>query len=238
MAGQGADTDGGAGAGGARVTPTAEEMAVVAASPWIRAPRQARSEETLWRFLQATDELLAERDFADISVEHIVARADRTVGSFYARFDDKLAVLRVLAERDWADARRAADRLLDVDRWRGVPLAEVTRATVRSIVSRYRRSTPALVAAARYCAVDDGFRDDRKLSFAHVVDRFREVVADHADEVDHPDPEAAAETAVVAMFGLLEMRRTYGDLAGVTPFDDEELIDRLDGVIREILRLR
>ena len=237
MASQSAGT--GDGGGGARPpSPSPEEMAVVASSPWIRAPRQARSEETLWRFLRAADELLAERDFADISVEHIVARADRTVGSFYARFDDKLAVLRVLAERDWAEARRAADRLLDIDRWRGVPLPEITRTTVRGIVNRYRRSTPALVAAARYSALDDGFRDDRKLSFAHVVDRFRGVVVDHADEIHHGDPAGAAEMAIVATFGLLEMRRTYGDLAGVTTFDDEVLVVRLDGIIHEILRLR
>ncbi len=46
------------------------------------------------RFLQATRELLEERSFEEITVADIVERADRTVGSFYARFQDKDAVLR------------------------------------------------------------------------------------------------------------------------------------------------
>jgi AcrR family transcriptional regulator len=220
------------------VEPDPDDVAVVAASPWIRAPRQARSEETLWRFLHATEALLAERDFADISVDDIVERAGRTVGSFYARFDDKLAVLRVLSERDWAVARRAADRFLAVDRWRDVPLGEVVHQLGGRLVHRARTATPALRTAARYATIDDGFRDDRRSSLLHVIDRFRAVVVDHADEVDHPDPGAAAELALLAMFGLLELRRTYGAVEGALPSDDDALTDQLTVVAVRTLRVR
>lgn len=218
--------------------PHPDDVAVVVASPWIRAPRQARSEETLWRFLHATEALLAERDFADISVDDIVERADRTVGSFYARFDDKLAVLRVLAERDWAVARRAADSFLAVERWRGVPLGTVVHELADRLVHRARIAPPALRTAAQYASFDPGFRDDRRSSLLHVVDRFRAVVLDHGDEVGHPDPAAGAELALVAVFGLLEVRRTYGSFGGAVPADDDELVGQLAGVITQILQVR
>ena len=63
---------------------------------WVRPPQQARSQETLHRILDAAEVLVAEKSFEDASVSEIVRRANSSVGAFYARFEDKDAVLRVL----------------------------------------------------------------------------------------------------------------------------------------------
>src|SRR4051812_16000039 len=85
------------GAAGAPVA-VAGERAMIEA-PRVRPPSQARSQATMDRFVQATRDLLEERPFEEITVADIVGRAERTVGSFYARFEDKHAVLRLLLEQ-------------------------------------------------------------------------------------------------------------------------------------------
>src|SRR5262245_53720095 len=58
--------------------------------------KQARSQKTLDRFLQATREILCEKEFAEITVAEIVQRAGSSCGAFYARFPSKEALLPAL----------------------------------------------------------------------------------------------------------------------------------------------
>lgn len=55
----------------------------------LTAPRQARSEQTLQRILEACDRLLAERAFEQISMQDIAREAGVSVGNLYNRFSDK-----------------------------------------------------------------------------------------------------------------------------------------------------
>lgn len=68
-------------------------------SPWVRLPAQDRSQRTLLRLLDATERLLAERPFEAISIQDVVREARSSVGSFYARFEGKEALLHALDER-------------------------------------------------------------------------------------------------------------------------------------------
>ena len=65
----------------------------------VQAPRQARSQRTFDNLLDAAEDLLNEKSFLELSINEIVSRAGSSVGSFYARFDDKDALLRCLSER-------------------------------------------------------------------------------------------------------------------------------------------
>lgn len=62
-------------------------------------PVQTRSQRTLRKLLDATESLLNEKSWLEISVGDIVAAAETSVGSFYARFQDKDTLLRYLSER-------------------------------------------------------------------------------------------------------------------------------------------
>jgi AcrR family transcriptional regulator len=193
------------------------------ASEWVRAPRQARSEETLMRFLEATAVLLTERTFDQISVNDIVERADRTVGSFYARFDDKASVLRVLVEQTGARLRNDAHNFWSVDNWRGRPMAEIISGTVDAVLNAYREAGPVFHAAAILAPGDDSFRAVRLGVWVVCAERFAEVLADRADEIGHPDPERAAELAMTSMIALADLRLIYG--TGLRPaYDDDEAL--------------
>ena len=68
----------------------------------INAPKQTRSRATLERISAAAVELIGEQGVEATTVAQIVARAESSVGSFYARFntkEDLLEYLRVARER-------------------------------------------------------------------------------------------------------------------------------------------
>ncbi len=59
----------------------------------MRPPQQKRSQETLDRIVAAAETLLEQRRWADIGVADLTALSGVSVGSFYARFGDKEALL-------------------------------------------------------------------------------------------------------------------------------------------------
>src|SRR5687767_2904644 len=65
----------------------------------VAKPKQARSEDSLRRLLDAAESLLDERSFGDVSIADIAKRARSSVGGFYARFRDKDELLLALHER-------------------------------------------------------------------------------------------------------------------------------------------
>ena len=79
---------------------------------WIRPPRQARTQETLERLLDAAEALLAEKRFEDVHITEIASRADTSVAAFYRRFNDKEGLLHALHERLCEEAFATADDAL------------------------------------------------------------------------------------------------------------------------------
>lgn len=73
----------------------------------VAKPVQARSEQSFLRFLDAAEYLLEDRSWTALKVQDVVTAAHGSVGSFYNRFEDKLALLRCLETRLSADFETA-----------------------------------------------------------------------------------------------------------------------------------
>lgn len=168
------------------------ETAAVASSR-VNAPKQARSQETFDRFLDAIESLLLERDFSDITVADIVARAGRTVGSFYARFDDKDAALLAVTQRSWERDREYLSEFLDPERWADRPIEEVLRAGYALMLEAYRRPSPTLRAGVLKSADDPEFSAHRRLMYRELLAFCRRIAAARSADLDHPDPGRAVE---------------------------------------------
>ncbi len=78
----------------------------------VAKPVQARSEQSFRRFLDAAEYLLEDRSWTALKVQDVVAVARGSVGSFYNRFEDKLALLRCLETRLSNDFETAALALI------------------------------------------------------------------------------------------------------------------------------
>ena len=105
---------------------------------WVRAPQQARSQETLDRILDAAESLVTEKGFEDATVAEVARRAGSSVGAFYARFRDKTGLLYALYDRYLEQAMATADVALDPERWQGTAIPDLLRSVVRFLVEVYR----------------------------------------------------------------------------------------------------
>ncbi len=72
----------------------------------LNKPVQARSQATLERLVAAAKRLIETRDWNDISMSEIAAEAKSSVGSLYARFESKKALLDFLDEEYARDVER------------------------------------------------------------------------------------------------------------------------------------
>lgn len=175
-------------------------------------PCQARSADTLHRLLTATERLLAERHFEDISIHEILVASEVSAGSFYARFRSKDDLLPHLYA-DYSNAlreRMAANT--DPALWRDLGLAARIRALVAQAVRAYRARpgllrAVALLARARPQAVAKSAlreRDDQYRSAAALLLECR-------DEIRHPDATLAVQTGIFFVLAACRDKILFAD---------------------------
>ena len=183
----------------------------------LHTPKQTRSKKTLERILSAARNLMALEGVDSVGVTEIVAAADSSVGSFYARFDGKEDLVRVLHERLWAEASsRWHDGLEEWDNGfpagdRVIHLVGMLQDTVQPDQQLRRALTRMLdeEGAAAQAAFEDRIVSDA-------------VSLMHADEaIRHPKPPTAI--ALGTRFVLAVLRDKPGPLRWSHGGEDMEL---------------
>ena len=194
----------------------------------VRPPRQARSRHTLDRMLAAAEQLLGERAWDRISVAEIVAAAGTSVGAFYARFDDKDALLDLLADRYRADMARFAEQLATAVR--AAPQRDREQALrnfIKSLVKahRARRTVLRALALRALLAPADAPKPFPQLSVGELAEQIRLPGTDVRSAV------LFVETAVA----LLRGRIVFPELWESARDGDEALIAQLMALGRALL---
>jgi AcrR family transcriptional regulator len=176
--------------------------------------------------LDAAEEVMEEKSFDEATIGEIVGRAGLTVGAFYARFDDKNALLACLEERLHAEMNAHADGI-DDGRWERGPLDRTLRPFVRGLVRVYHRRRAVARALVLRSRSDAALRARlEKLNHRNL----RKVSAFLAGRVASGDRAAAAavEFALFAMRCVLRetilFRETF---PGTRPLTEEELTEQL-----------
>jgi len=194
----------------------------------VARPKQARSEQTLKRLLDAAEAMLAERRWSEVSIADIVRRAKSSVGGFYGRFRDKDELLLALHERFVRDAQQRMDELGDPARWEGATLEDIVRACFAEALRVYRERGPFM---ATFVAQAVHHREIAKAGLAfrqRVIDRFAEVMLLRREEIAHPHPERAVELGAQLAFALLDQSLVFGAVTvGGERIGDAELADEL-----------
>jgi AcrR family transcriptional regulator len=111
--------------------------------------RQRRSRATVERILGATEELITQRTFSELTVQDICTAAEVSTSSFYARFPAKEDVLLALFDLHQREARASLEVSL-----REVQHAEGTRDEVLAVLLDHfvrftRRNGPVMVSIFR-----------------------------------------------------------------------------------------
>src|SRR5690606_21134632 len=190
---------------------------------WVRPPRQARSQVTLDRLLDAAEGLVAEKGFDDATIAELVRRAGSSVGAFYARFRDKDGLLYALYERYLEQALATADAALDPQRWEGKSIAEIVRAIVPFLVSVYREREGLMRAFVLRNHVDSEFRARQERLSHHVNAGLTRLLLARASEIRHPDPARAASFGLTMTVNTIESAVLFGEMrsSALTMSDDE-----------------
>ena len=176
-------------------------------------PKQDRAQRLLDRIVTAGRELLADREFDQITVADIAARAGVSVGVFYTRFTSKERLLAHLARGLASELQRSAEKELSADRARTMPMLEIAERYFTlgaDAFVRHRAVLKPLSLAVRL----DAHRELRALTAAFntgVHRLLRERLLAHRARIRHADPEAAVDFAILAASAALREIVLYGE---------------------------
>ncbi len=173
---------------------------------WAEPARQARSQRTVGRLLDAAEAEIREKGYADASVGEIARRAGCSVGTVYRRFRDKAALLRALDER-WAESFRATMRnAVAPERWAGASIMEILAGYIEFTLREGRERTSLYRAAIVMAGADESFADRQRKLAGQLHVRLRQLLLDRRDEIDHADTELAVEIVLEQLRGMLMAR--------------------------------
>src|SRR6059058_2684173 len=131
--------------------------------------KQARSERSLYRLLDAAEALIVERGLGGLSIPEVVRRAGSSVGGFYARFRDKNELLRALEERFFLQVGLRLEAIADERRWVHATVVEVVRTAVAELVTVTEERRELIRAFLFRATQDVKIRDDAVRFRAHAA---------------------------------------------------------------------
>jgi len=169
----------------------------------VSGPKQARSERSLYRLLDAAEALVTEGGLAALSIPEVVRRASSSVGGFYARFRDKNELLRALEERFFLQVGERLDAIADERRWVGAGVTEIVRAAVAELVAVTEERRELIRAFLFRATQDVKIRDDAVRFRTHAAARIAPLLVAKAPAIRHPDPVLAIDLGVQFAFALM-----------------------------------
>jgi AcrR family transcriptional regulator len=203
----------------------------------VTRPVQARSQETLDRFLTAADSLLQEQPFDDITVAQIVDRAERTVGSFYARFADKDALVRTLAQNVANELVTDMSVKFAPDQWASTPIEELMRAAVGASATIFHRYAHVVRAALMLAARDEDARAFRQRNYLAMGHAFLAALRSHGDGQQRELSDQAIHDTIEVVTSVLDTRLLYAEAwqpGGTLDLDAE--IEDITAIALRVLR--
>jgi AcrR family transcriptional regulator len=136
-------------------------------------------------------------------VAEIALRAGSSVGAFYARFPDKLALLHALHERFADEATATADAAFAPARWAGASVPEIVERIVAFLVQIQRDRRGLLRALKLATVAHEAFRARERRLLVHVRDGLAALLAARP-EITHPDPDRAVAFGLWQVLASLE----------------------------------
>jgi AcrR family transcriptional regulator len=214
-----------------RTRPKPRRTARVVAPRWrSAAPVQERSRETMDRFAEAAEQLLRERAFEAITVQDIVKLAHRPIGSFYARFKSKEALMPHLYQRYHDGLAPLFDARLAAVPWDHLNFRDACAHMTDVLLAMYTDRRWLLRAMALFArqhpeALPPGLVGQRQALYARAGD----ILLRHRARIAHADPEQAVRFALFLVSAVARDKLLFPDAphASATPMEDGALRDEL-----------
>jgi AcrR family transcriptional regulator len=204
----------------------------------VKAPCQQRSRDSQERILRAAEALIKSKGFEALTTAEVVRRSRTSIGTLYARFGDKTALLHAVQER--VQTREEAvmrARLAKVD-WDTLSLED----TVRQLLEIKRIATEGddrlFEAFVVHGATDPVVRAQGYRHKATIEGLEIEILMRHAGQIGHSDPEGAARVASRLAQAAQEeyVQRSLSGVSLPTAASPDLLLQRLADVIIAYLK--
>lgn len=186
-------------------------MSDVALQSWAKPSRQTRSQATLERILQAATELMEKKRFADINVGEIARKAKVSVGSFYARFPDKDALLGSLHQRFCDEVFATIERFLAPNLWSRAGAADIIRAAIPFLIGIYVEHRILMRELSIRVRTDPRFPSEGQRMFEEMAARLRPLMEERAKEIKHPDLETAIRFGLTLVLSTVDQKILFED---------------------------
>ncbi len=168
----------------------------------LQPPRQRRARETEQALLAAGRQLLAERDFAAVSVAQIAAACQVSVGAFYGRFRDKMAFFDVLRTSVMEESDASVARYMAEHRWQEVPPHQIVEKTMRFLVNGCRSNRGVIRASLKHATTHPEQWLPHQKNGQEIVERLVALLVPRLP--DSPkDAELRVRFAMQMVFGML-----------------------------------
>jgi len=171
--------------------------------PHSRAPKQTRSRQSFDRMLDTAIAIIDESGLAGLTLAEVSRRSRVSIGSIYCRVDSKDALIREVQTRALAEMEREFALLVNRVRRKGLGLRELVPAIVRELALYLKRHARLLGAFMQQAAVDPVIESVGRKSWAQNALDFRLVLLERHGEFRHPEPERAASTCFMVVYGCL-----------------------------------
>jgi len=201
---------------------------------WVKPPLQARSQKTMERLLDAAEAMITDEGIDGATVAEIAKRAGSSVGSFYARFNDKEALVRTVLERFTTQAEATATAVLEPGRWDGVPVREALIAMVRFMLQVVEERRGLIVALLVRSTRDPDLNALGQRLHDRITLHLHGLIAQRGHAVSHPDPETAIRVAVWMVLSSMETRVLYDEGAGIELSDETVAAEVAEMIIRYV----
>ncbi|MDH3206629.1 MAG: TetR/AcrR family transcriptional regulator [Gemmatimonadota bacterium] len=166
----------------------------------VNPPKQPRSRKTLERLVNAALELLEAKGPDGVTVHAVVARANSSVGSFYARFGGKDDLLEYLQERVWDEALTRWNAAVETRAWSDMALPAIGEGAVGLLIDVRRSRVGRLQKLDRMSGGGNAYERFRR----HLVKSLEGLLLDRRTEMEHPRPELAVRLGLSAVMGVID----------------------------------
>ncbi|UCH85592.1 MAG: TetR/AcrR family transcriptional regulator [Candidatus Latescibacterota bacterium] len=192
------------------------------------------------RIIGAVRELLAGRNFDEISINDIVKQARTSVGAFYARFTDKESLLEYLGGMVVEEVALAETILASQREWREKPLEKIVEEEVGRLVSVHRNHRGVLRAVVlRSMRPGPSVGLANALAAAGPLAAVVEAVKERRGEINHSNPEIALALGFGMVVSSLRERILFPELIGSSavdvPITDAALVAELTRSLTDFL---
>jgi len=179
------------------------------------------------RILEATVDLLEEKNFEELTIAEIVEKADCSVGAFYGRFKDKTALLHALDERYFQEYAALAENLL-TEQGAAMSLQESVRTIMQALVSMHREKRGLRRTLILKARLDDdpSFRQ-REQDTWRLVPKLADYLLRFKAQIKHPQPRLALEFGFMQAYYAMREMVLWDHIAAHIPLSGDDLAEEL-----------